>query len=164
MQTIAVYPGTFDPITNGHLDIITRAAKLFDLVIIGVGDNISKKHLFSTQTRLKLVRQATSHLDNVTVKPFSKMLVDFAKENEASVIVRGIRDSRDFLYEQQMAIVNKELQTQIETVFLVAAPQISYVSSSIIKDIYFHDGDISAYVPVIVEQALALVKREQTNG
>lgn len=164
MQTIAVYPGTFDPITNGHLDIITRAAKLFDLVIIGVGDNISKKHLFSTQTRLKLVSQATSHLDNVTVKSFSKMLVDFAKENEASVIVRGIRDSRDFLYEQQMAIVNKELQTNIETVFLVAAPQISYVSSSIIKDIYFHDGDISAYVPVIVEQALALVKREQING
>ena len=144
---IAVYPGSFDPITNGHLDIIRRAAKLYDRLIVGVLDNINKNPVFRAEERKLMIQQVTEDLPNVTCDIFSGLLVDFAKQNHASVIVKGLRTVSDFEYEFQMALANKKLYPKAETVFLTTSTENMYLSSSVVKEIASLGGDISGFVP-----------------
>lgn len=152
----AIYPGSFDPITNGHLDIIERASQLFDEVIIGVLNNPEKKYAFSVEERKEIVTKVLpeSLNCNFVVKEFSGLLVDFAKENEVFVIIRGIRAVSDYEYELQMAQMNRRLEEKCETVFLVASPNVSYVSSSLIKQIYKLGGKIDEFVPKLIVERL----------
>lgn len=147
---IAVYPGSFDPITNGHLDIIKRASKLYDKVIVGVLDNINKQPLFSSSERKDLIEKATSDLDNVECDAFSGLLVDFLKIKNATVIIKGLRTVSDFEYEFQMALLNKALNPEFETVFLMTNSQYSYISSSMVKDIAKCMGVLDGLVPECV--------------
>lgn len=152
----AIYPGSFDPITNGHLDIIERSSQLFDEVIIGVLNNPEKKYAFSVEERKEMVAEVLpdSQNCNFVVKEFSGLLVDIAKENEVFVIVRGIRAVSDYEYELQMAQMNRRLEEKCETVFLVASPNVSYVSSSLIKQIYKLGGKIDEFVPKLIVERL----------
>lgn len=143
----AVYPGSFDPITNGHLDIIKRAAKLYDRIIVGVLTNSSKKPLFSVEERMEMIKTVTSDLDNVYVDGFSGLLVDFAKANKVSVIVKGLRTVDDFEYEFQMALLNKTLDPEIETMFMMTNSKYSYISSSMVKELAGFGGDLTDLVP-----------------
>lgn len=151
---IAIYPGSFDPITNGHLDIIGRAAGLFDRLIIAVAHNSDKHALFSTEDRISLIRQSTGAMTNVEVTTFSGLLVNFAAACGAKVVVRGLRAVTDFEYEFQMALMNKTLSPAIETVFLAAREKYTYVSSRVIKEVARLNGDVSQMVPPPVEKAL----------
>jgi len=152
--TIALYPGTFDPITNGHLDIAVRAAKLFQKVVIGVYDTPAKDLLFTTAERVDLARQAVAHLPNVEVEPFSTLTVEFAKEIGAQTIVRGLRVATDFEREFDMALMNKKLSAEIELVCLIASQQYQFLSSSRIKEVASLGGDINDLVPKPVAKAL----------
>lgn len=143
----AVYPGSFDPITNGHLDIIKRAAKLYDRIIVGVLTNSSKKPLFSVEERMEMIKTVTSDLDNVYVDSFSGLLVDFAKANKVSVIIKGLRTVDDFEYEFQMALLNKTLDPEIETMFMMTNSKYSYISSSMVKELAGFGGDLTDLVP-----------------
>ena len=149
---IAVYPGSFDPITNGHLDIIRRASKLYDQLIVGVLDNSSKKPMFSSADRKAMIEEAISELPNVKCDIFSGLLVDFAKMNGASVIVKGLRTVSDFEYEFQMALANKKLNPEVETVFLTTAAENMYLSSSMVKQIASMGGDVGDFVPEQIRQ------------
>lgn len=151
----AIYPGTFDPLTNGHLDIITRAAKIFDHLIIGVTTNIFKKPLFHIDERVAIVSEVIQNLTNVSVCQFSGLLVDFSQECNAQVIVRGLREPNDFLSEYQMALMNKLQCAKIESVFLVSSSSYHFVSSSLIKEVAGLGGDISKLVPNCVQVLLA---------
>lgn len=151
---IAVYSGTFDPLTNGHLSVLERAAKLFAKVYVAVAEDNYKNTLFSVSERVDLIHASVQHLPNVSAETFSGLLVNFAKEKEAVAIVRGLRVISDFEYEMQMASFNKHLAEGIDTVFLTAASNYSFVSSSMIKNIASLGGDISAFVPTPVEAAL----------
>lgn len=151
---VAVYPGTFDPITNGHLDILERAVNLFDQVIIAIAEDNYKKTLFDMDERKYLVEQACKHLPSIEVKAFDGLLMDFVQSIGASVIVRGLRAVSDFEYEMQMAMMNKKLNHDVETVFLMSASKYSFLSSSIIKQVALLDGSITGLVPVEVEKAL----------
>lgn len=151
---IAVYSGTFDPLTNGHLSVLERAAKLFAKVYVAVAEDNYKNTLFSVSERVDLIHASVKHLPNVSAETFSGLLVNFAKEKEAVAIVRGLRVISDFEYEMQMASFNKHLAEGIDTVFLTAASNYSFVSSSMIKNIASLGGDISAFVPTPVEAAL----------
>ena len=131
---IAVYPGSFDPITNGHLDIIKRAARIYDKLIVGVLDYINKKPVFTAQERCEMIRSVTADIENVDCDVFSGLLVDFAKQNNASVIVKGLRTVADFEYEFQMALLNKALNPEFETVFLMTDTKYSYISSSMVRN------------------------------
>lgn len=131
----AVYPGSFDPITNGHLDIIERASRIYDKVVVGVLNNSNKKPLFSVGERIELIKSVTGHIDNVEVDSFDGLLVDFVKSKEASVIVKGLRTVLDFEYEFQMALLNKALNPEYETVFLMTDTKYSYISSSMVKEL-----------------------------
>lgn len=153
-MTIAVYPGTFDPITNGHLDIICRGAKLFERVVIGVAVDNYKQNLFSLEERIDLVKQVTLHLDNVQVEGFSGLLVDFVRRQGAHAVIRGLRAVSDFEYEFQLAMMNKKLAPEVETVFLMTTNEYSFLSSSIIKQVAALGGCIHGLVPREVEQAL----------
>lgn len=144
---IAVYPGSFDPVTNGHLDIIERASHVYDKVIVGVLNNKSKMPLFSTEERVDMIKCVTKDLDNVDVKSFTGLLVDFAKENGASVIVKGLRTVADFEYELQMALLNKALNPEFETMFLMTNTKYSYISSSMVKELAGYNGDLTGLVP-----------------
>ncbi len=150
----AIYPGSFDPITNGHLDILTRAHKLFDRVIITVARNSAKHPLFSDEERIDLIRKASKHLRNVEVDSFSGLLVDYARRKKAIAIVRGLRVISDFEYEFQMALMNRKLHEEIETVFLMPNEKYTYLSSSIVREIARLDGDIRSFVPPVVHRAL----------
>jgi pantetheine-phosphate adenylyltransferase len=152
--TIAIYPGAFDPITNGHLDIATRAAKLFEKVIIGVFDTPSKNILFTTEERVDLVRQSTTHLPNVEVKSFNGLTVDFAKEVGAQAIVRGLRIGADFEREFEMALMNKKLSPDCELVCLMANLKYQFLSSSLLKEVASLNGHIDDLVPKAVAVAL----------
>ncbi|MDX1280799.1 pantetheine-phosphate adenylyltransferase [Shewanella colwelliana] len=154
MHTRAIYPGTFDPVTNGHADLIERAAKLFKHVIIGIATNPSKHPRFTLAQRVELVRQVTAHLDNVEVVGFSGLLVDFAKEQHASVLVRGIRAVSDFEYEFQLASMNRRLDENLESVFLTPAEENTFISSSLVKEVALHGGDVSQFVHPVVSKAL----------
>jgi pantetheine-phosphate adenylyltransferase len=153
-QRIAVYGGSFDPLTLGHLDIIERAAQNFDLLIVGVGETVAKKPLFSTAQRLKQIEKATKHLPNVEVRGFSGLIVRFAKKCGAAVLVRGIRSGTDYAYEAQMAQMNLVLEPTLDTVFLPTKPQFAHISSSLTKEVAFHGGDVSLLVPPSVSVEL----------
>ena len=152
MNKIAVYPGSFDPLTNGHLDIITRSSKLFDKVIVTVLTNSSKQPLFSVEERLTLIRRTTKHLPNVEVESFSGLLVDFAKEKNCNVLIKGLRVVSDFEYEFQMALANKSLMPNVETMFLPTAQEYMFLSSSIVKELARYHGDLTGLVPPEIEQ------------
>jgi len=151
----ALYPGSFDPITNGHLDVIERAARLFDHVLVAVADNNSKNALFSTEDRVSLIRQSVTSLPNVQVTSFKGLLVDFAAASGARVVVRGLRAVTDFEYEFQMALMNKTLRPDLETIFLASREVFTYVSSRVIKEVARLGGDVTRMVPAPVASALA---------
>jgi len=144
---IAVYPGSFDPITNGHLDIIKRASKIYDRVIVGVLDNINKKPVFTSQERMEMIKTVTADIENVDCDIFSGLLVDFAKQKNASVIVKGLRTVADFEYEFQMALLNKVLNPEFETVFLMTDSKYSYISSSMVKEVAKYKGALEGLIP-----------------
>ncbi|HIF9428872.1 pantetheine-phosphate adenylyltransferase [Photobacterium damselae subsp. damselae] len=154
MTTRVIYPGTFDPITNGHLDLIERAAAMFDMVIVGVAYNPTKKPLFDLDERVALAQSVTQHLPNVEIVGFSGLLVNFAKEHNANVLVRGLRAVSDFEYEFQLANMNRRLMPELETVFLTPAEENSFISSTIVKEVALHKGDVSQFVPNQISQAL----------
>jgi pantetheine-phosphate adenylyltransferase len=154
MHKRAIYPGTFDPVTNGHADLIERAAKLFKHVVIGIAANPSKQPRFSLDERVQLLKLVTAHLDNVEVVGFSGLLVDFAKDQKASVLVRGLRAVSDFEYEFQLANMNRRLSPDLESVFLTPSEENSFISSTLVKEVALHGGDVSQFVHSEVSKAL----------
>ena len=154
MKITAIYPGTFDPITNGHSDIILRATKIFDHVILAVADSTSKSTLFTIDERMTLARSALSEMSNVEVCSFDKLVTDIAREKNAKVIIRGLRAVSDFDHEFQMAGMNRQLFEDAETVFLTTAENLSFISSSLVREIASLDGDVSQFVHIDVLSAL----------
>jgi pantetheine-phosphate adenylyltransferase len=154
MNITAIYPGTFDPITDGHLDIIVRASKLFHKVIVAVAENKGKTPLFSMEERVGMVGEVTANLTNVSIIGFGNLLVDCAKEQQANVVLRGLRAVSDFEYEFQLAGMNRRLSPDLETMFLTPAEQYEFISSSMIREIAKLNGDVSSFVPACVEQKL----------
>ncbi|EGT5710981.1 pantetheine-phosphate adenylyltransferase [Cronobacter dublinensis subsp. dublinensis] len=154
MTTRAIYPGTFDPITNGHLDIITRAARMFDELILAVAASPHKKTMFSLDERVALAQQAAPHLPNVSVTGFSDLMANFAQTQQANVLVRGLRTAGDFEYEMQLAHMNRHLMPSLESVFLMPSKEWSFISSSLVKEVARHQGDVSHFLPAHVHQAL----------
>lgn len=151
----ALTPGTFDPITNGHLDIITRASQLMDEIVIAIAASPGKRPLFSLDERVQLVREATAHLPNVRAEPFDDLLVDFARRVGAQVVVKGLRAITDFEYEFQMTAINYQLSSELETVFIMSPPQYMYLSSSVVREVASLHGNVDAFVPPCVKAALA---------
>ena len=149
-----IYPGTFDPITCGHLDVLSRAARLFDRVTVAVADNPAKQPLFTAETRVALILPNVTHLPNVTVTTFSGLLVDFAIAQQADAIIRGLRALSDFEFEFNMALMNRHLQPQLETLFVMPNEQFSYTSSSLVKQVARYGGQVDHFVPANVAQAL----------
>jgi len=154
MQITAIYPGTFDPITHGHSDLVERATRLFDYVIVAVAANPLKKPAFSVEERIDMARSALADIDRIEVCGFDTLLVDFAREKQASVILRGLRAVSDFEYEFQLAGMNRKLAPGIETVFLMPAEQYAYISSSLVREIAALGGDVSSFVHQRVMAAL----------
>ena len=165
----ALYPGSFDPITNGHLDVLARAARLFEEVIVAVAHNQSKQALFTTQERVDLLTQSTSHLANVRVTSFQGLLVDFARNQQAKAVIRGLRAVSDFEFEFQMALMNRSLEPNLEALFLMPCEEYSYISSRMVKEVARLHGDVGRFVPSCVQKALqarfgaALPKGEATG-
>jgi pantetheine-phosphate adenylyltransferase len=159
----AVYPGTFDPITNGHLDIIERGSRLFDRVVIAILSNVDKAPLFGLDERVTLIKDSVSSLGNVSVESFSGLLVDYVRSRGAHVIVRGLRAISDFEYEFQMALMNRRLDPEVETVFMMPAEAYSYLSSRLVKEVASLGGDVSGLVPPPVARAISrrLVSRRR---
>ncbi|MFY0546122.1 pantetheine-phosphate adenylyltransferase [Brevibacillus sp. H7] len=151
---IAVCPGSFDPVTYGHLDIIHRGAKIFDKVIVAVLINSKKESLFTVEERVELLRQATADLPNVEVDSFNGLLIDYMRKRQAKVLIRGLRAVSDFEYEMQVASINKKLDDDVETFFMMTSNQYSYLSSSIVKEVARFKASVSDLVPPVVEQAL----------
>lgn len=145
---IAVYPGSFDPLTNGHLNIIKRASKLYDKVIVGVLDNSNKKPIFTATERKEMIDLAIKDIENVSCDAFSGLLVDFAKQNNATVIIKGLRTVADFEYEFQIALLNKALNPEYETVFMMTDSKYSYISSSVVKEVAKYQGALEDFVPL----------------
>ncbi|MFQ3287855.1 MAG: pantetheine-phosphate adenylyltransferase [Alteromonadaceae bacterium] len=154
MTIKAIYPGTFDPVTNGHTDLIERASRLFNQVIVGIAASPSKKPLFDLAHRVKMLEKVTQHLPNVTVIGFSGLLVDFAEENGAQVLIRGLRAVSDFEYEFQLANMNRRLSPDLESVFLTPAEENSFISSTLVKEVALHRGNVNQFVHPVVEAAL----------
>jgi pantetheine-phosphate adenylyltransferase len=154
VKKIAVCPGSFDPITNGHLDIIQRGAKIFDELYVGVLHNSAKKSLFTVEERVQIIEEATAHIPNVKVDSFQGLLVDYAKEKNANAVIRGLRAVSDFEYEMQITSMNRLLNDQIETFFIMTNNQYSFLSSSIVKEVAKYGGDISELVPKCVQERL----------
>lgn len=151
----ALTPGTFDPITNGHMDVITRASRIMDEVIVAVAVSDKKTPLFTLEERVSLVEQAVSHLPNVRVEQFNELLVDFARRMDAEVVVKGLRAITDFEYEFQMTAMNYKLDKELETAFIMSPPQYMYLSSSIVREIASMGGSLDGLVPECVKLALA---------
>ncbi|HET7623789.1 MAG TPA: pantetheine-phosphate adenylyltransferase [Verrucomicrobiae bacterium] len=152
---IAIYPGSFDPLTNGHLDVIERAVKLFDRVVVAVARNESKQPLFTLDERLELVRNSIAHLPNVEADSFHGLLVDYVESRSAQAIVRGLRAISDFEFEFQLALMNRKLNERVETIFMMPKDTYTFLSSRIIKEIARFGGDVSTFVPPHVQVALA---------
>lgn len=153
-MTIAIYAGSFDPITKGHLDIIENGAKIFDKIIIAVAYNVNKKSFLPIETRLDLIKQSVSHLKNVEVDSFQGLTIEYAKSKNANVLLRGLRNSQDFEYEIQLSQTNQALCNEIQTVFLMAKPEYDFISSSAVREILLHKGDITKFVPENVAKYL----------
>ncbi len=158
MSITAVYPGTFDPITNGHFDLIERASRFYDRLIIAVADNQNKKSLFPLGKRVELAKQVTKNIPNVEVLGFSSLLVDFVKEIDGHVLLRGLRAVSDFEYEFQLASMNRKLAPEIETMFMTPAEQYAFISSSLVREISALGGDVADFVSPEVAQALIAVR------
>ena len=158
MTVIAVYPGTFDPITNGHSDLVHRAAGLFDQVIVAIAANPGKTPLFDLGQRVELAEQVLSEFDNVEVCGFSDLLVNFVLSKKAKVILRGLRAVSDFEYEMQLASMNRHLENSLETVFMTPSEETSFISASLVKEIALHGGDVSPFVHKDIVDALNSVK------
>ena len=154
MQTKVICPGSFDPVTLGHIDIITRASKMFDRVVVGVLNNLAKTPMCSTEERIDLLRQATENLDNVEIVGFDGLLADYAREQGITAIVKGLRAVSDFEYEFQQALTNKKLNPELETVFLTTNSDFMYLSSSMVKQVASLGGDISSFVPECVHDEI----------
>ena len=150
----AIYPGSFDPVTNGHLDVVERARKLFDELIVAVAHNDEKQPLFSLKERLDLLQQTVGKIDHVRIAQFDGLLVDFAIEQEASAVIRGLRAVSDFEFEFQMALMNRKLKDSVETIFLMPKEEYTYLSSRLVKEIARLGGDVSKFVPGVVTSAL----------
>ncbi len=159
---IGVCPGSFDPVTNGHLDIIARSSKMFDKVIVAVLINSTKTSLFTVEERVKMLKTTCAQYKNVEIDSFSGLLIDFVKLNKARFIIKGLRAVSDFEYEKQMALMNSKLDNDIETIFMMTSNRYSYLSSSIIKEVITLGGDISGLVPELVETEL--MKRINIGG
>ncbi len=153
-EIAAIYPGSFDPVTNGHLDLIERASKLFDRLIVAVLRNPEKDELFSLDERLEMLERSVTHLPNVSVDSFDGLLVDFARHQRARVILRGIRAVSDYEYELQMALMNRQLEPSIETVFMLPAEAYSYISSRLVKEVARLGGSVKGLVPAVVEERI----------
>ena len=153
-RALAVYAGSFDPATNGHLDLIERAAALFDNVIVAIGVHPTKRPLFSANARKRLIQSIASHIPNVVVDSFDGLLIEYCASKNASVIVRGLRVTTDFEYELQIAHANADLRPQIDTLFLPTRTQHGFVSASLVREIASHGGDVSRYAPAVVCEAL----------
>ena len=159
MKTI-VYPGTFDPITNGHIDLVERSSKLFGKIVIGIAASQRKGPLFTVEERIELASEALQHVPNVEIRGFDYLLVNFVKDCKAEGVMRGLRAVSDFEYEFQLANMNRALAPEIESIFLTPAERFSYISSSLVREISSLDGDVSKSVPVHVANALAAKHRE----
>ena len=151
---IGVYPGTFDPITNGHLDIIKRASRLFDKLYVVIPTNVNKNTLFSTAERISLVKEVTKDIDNVIVDSTNLLTVEYAKSVKAEAILRGLRMVSDFEYELQLAAINKSLDNNVETIFIMSSHEYSFLSSSSVKELAKFNGDVDKFVPRVVKESL----------
>ena len=147
MNRIAIYPGTFDPVTNGHLDIMCRSLKLFDKLIVAVSLNPTKSPIFSQEKRVKFISEAIQDLENIEIVPFDSLLTRFAQSNNATVIIKGLRAVSDFEFELQMGLMNRNLDDTIETLFMIPSQEFSFLSSNLVKEVATHGGDISKLVP-----------------
>jgi pantetheine-phosphate adenylyltransferase len=154
MSVKAIYPGTFDPVTNGHTDLIERASKLFTQVVVGVASSPSKQPRFDLSERVNMIEAIIKHLPNVTVVGFSGLLVDFAQQHQAKVLIRGLRAVSDFEYEFQLANMNRRLSADLESVFLTPSEENSFISSTLVKEVALHHGDVSQFVDPVVKAAL----------
>ena len=159
----AIYPGSFDPVTNGHVDIIRRAAQISDELIVGVLQNKAKTPLFSVEERVTMLNEVTKNMKNVKIIPFEGLLIDFAKQMDAKVIVRGLRAITDFEYELQMSQTNRKLNSDVETIFLTTSLDYSYLSSTTVKEVASFDGDISQFVPEIVAKKITEKIKEKRS-
>lgn len=164
MTSIAVCPGSFDPVTYGHIDIISRGAKVFDEVYVVVLNNSAKRPLFTAEERVQLIKRVTSHIPNVKVDTYSGLLVDYARSVNANALIRGLRAVSDFEYEMQITSMNRVLDENIETFFIMTNNQYSFLSSSIVKEVAAYDADISELVPPTVEEALKAKYRERKRS
>ncbi len=153
-KIIAIYPGTFDPVTLGHIDIVRRALKIFDKVIIAVALNPKKDPLFSLEKRVNFIKEATKNLKNLEVLPFDNLLISLAHSKNASVVIKGLRAISDFEFELQMGLMNRTLDEKIETLFMIPSQEFSFLSSNLVKETARHDGDVSKLVPKIVFKEL----------
>ena len=153
-KIVAIYPGTFDPVTLGHIDIMRRALKIFDKVIIAVALNPKKDPLFSLEKRVNFIKEATKNLKNLEVLPFDNLLISLAHSKNASVVIKGLRAISDFEFELQMGLMNRTLDEKIETLFMIPSQEFSFLSSNLVKETARHDGDVSKLVPKIVFEEL----------
>jgi pantetheine-phosphate adenylyltransferase len=159
-RVVAIYPGSFDPLTNGHLDLIERGSKIFDDLIVAILSNPEKEPLFTLQERTEMLRAMTKQWSNVSVDSFNGLLVEYAREKGAQAVLRGIRAISDYEYELQMALMNRKLEPQLETVFMMPAEQYSYISSRLVKEVFHLGGSVKELVPKVVEEKLyAKVKK-----
>ncbi len=154
MSKKAIYPGTFDPLTFGHLDLVKRGLKVFDELIVAVAVSMDKQPLFSLEERLEMLKEATKDLNGITVESFEGLIIEYAKKKDVTVVIRGLRMISDFEYEFQMALTNRKIEEKIETVFMMPNESYSYLSSKLIKEIARLGGDLSAFVPGFVEKEL----------
>ena len=160
MSTLAVYPGSFDPLTNGHLDLIERGSKLFDVLVVAILKNAEKDPLFSERERTEMLKAETKRLKNVEIATFDGLLIDFVRKQEAQAVVRGIRAISDYEYELQMALMNRKLAPGVETVFMMPAVSYSYLSSRLVKEVVRLGGSVKGLVPELVEREL----QKKVNG
>jgi len=150
----AIYPGSFDPVTNGHVDIIERASKMFDNLVIAIGENVEKECLFSLNERLEMLKDAVKHLKNVKVASFKGLMIDFAKDIKSSVVIRGLRAVSDFDYEFQMALMNRKVNKNIETIFIMTRDSYVFLSASAVKEMAMYGGNVKDLVPYLVQEKL----------
>ncbi|WP_054696703.1 pantetheine-phosphate adenylyltransferase [Syntrophomonas palmitatica] len=162
-MSLAVYAGSFDPVTNGHIDILEKVSKMFDKIIVAVVHNVSKNALFTLEEREEFIRESTRHLNNIEIESFTGLLVDYIREKKACAIIRGLRTVGDFEYEMQVAMINKKMLPEVDTIFIMSDSKYTFVSSSIIKEAAILGGDVSGLAPPAVLQGLQKKRQEFFN-